>query len=207
MKSYLKTFYLAVLAGFCIAIGAVSYLIVTGVAGAVLFSVGLIMIVTASLNLFTGKVGYAIDKPILYILDLIIIWIGNFAGTGLSALLIRLASNEKAVEAAKSISEAKLLREPAAVFFLAIFCGALMFLAVNGYKTIIDPVGKYAAVIFGVAAFIVCGFEHCIANMFYFSLADAWNIKAILYILIVTAGNALGSFLFSFAALKFKSNN
>ena len=43
-----------------------------------------------------------------------------------------------------------------------------------------------------VDGFILCGFEHCIANMFYFSLAGMWSGKALLYILIMTLGNAVG---------------
>ena len=44
----------------------------------------------------------------------------------------------------------------------------------------------------GVAAFILCGFEHCIADMFYFSIAKMWSREAFLCILVITLGNSLG---------------
>ena len=44
----------------------------------------------------------------------------------------------------------------------------------------------------GVIVFILCGFEHCVANMFYFSAANMWSGKALLYMLVMTLGNACG---------------
>ena len=40
--------------------------------------------------------------------------------------------------------------------------------------------------------FILCGFEHCVANMFYFSVANAWSGKTVLYLLVMTLGNSCG---------------
>ena len=66
-----------------------------------------------------------------------------------------------------------------------------MYVAVDGYKT-----SKHPAILFlGVAAFILCGFEHCIADMFYFSLAGAWSGRAALCILVITLGNTAGAIL------------
>ena len=47
-----------------------------------------------------------------------------------------------------------------------------------------------------IAAFVACGFEHCVANMYYFSMAGMWSGKALLYILVMTLGNAAGGVLF-----------
>ena len=46
--------------------------------------------------------------------------------------------------------------------------------------------------IFGVMVFILCGFEHCVANMFYFSAANVWGGRALGYMLVMTLGNACG---------------
>ena len=46
-----------------------------------------------------------------------------------------------------------------------------------------------------VIVFILCGFEHCVANMFYFSVARSWSFKTILYIFIMILGNSIGSIL------------
>ena len=40
--------------------------------------------------------------------------------------------------------------------------------------------------------FILAGFEHCVANMFYFSVANLWSLRTVLYLLVMTAGNMVG---------------
>lgn len=195
MKNLLKTLYSAFLAGICIGIGGTVFLSVENrVVGAFLFATGLTMIVTAKLNLFTGKVGYALINPPSYLGTLGLIWLGNFAGTAAIALLMRLT---RSPIDSMAMCMVKTGDSPLSIFILSIFCGALMYLAVNGYKSIPDAFGKYIVVILGVMAFILCGFEHCVANMFYFTLAGAWNVKSFLYLLIMTAGNSVGSLLFA----------
>ena len=68
----------------------------------------------------------------------------------------------------------------------------LMFIAVDGFKNNPHEVGKYIGIFLGVTVFILCGFEHCVANMFYFSAANAWSGKALLYLLVMTLGNTCG---------------
>ena len=46
--------------------------------------------------------------------------------------------------------------------------------------------------------FILSGFEHSIANMFYFSLAGVWSVKAVIYILVMICGNAFGALVFNY---------
>ena len=71
----------------------------------------------------------------------------------------------------------------------------MIYIAVEGYKSIPHEIGKYLAIFFGVTVFVICGFEHCVANMYYFTVGSAWNGKAVLYLLIMTAGNAVGGVL------------
>ena len=70
-----------------------------------------------------------------------------------------------------------------------------MYVAVACFRSTENPIGKYAGVFIGVPVFILCGFEHCVANMFYFTLAEAWSVKAAGYLLIMTLGNSLGGML------------
>lgn len=49
-----------------------------------------------------------------------------------------------------------------------------------------------------VIVFILCGFEHCVANMFYFSVARSWSFKTILYTFIMILGNSIGSIFIAF---------
>ena len=72
-----------------------------------------------------------------------------------------------------------------------------MYLAVNGYKMIEDSIGKYLAVFLGVVVFILSGFEHCVANMYYFTIANVWSLHAVGYMLIMILGNSAGAILFS----------
>ena len=69
----------------------------------------------------------------------------------------------------------------------------------DGFKTNQHEIGKYIGVFMCVIVFILCGFEHCVANMFYFSIAGVWNGHTILYLLIMTLGNACGGVLIPLA--------
>lgn len=193
MKS-LKTFIGGVAAGVCIALGGAAFLsLESKAAGAVFFSVGLFAVCTFGLNLFTGKVCYLFENKPRYLIDLLLIWLGNLVGAAGSAELLRLTRLSAALgERAEKLCTAKLNDSPLSVFILAIFCNILIFIAVDGFKNNPHELGKYLAVIFGVAVFVICGFEHCVANMFYFSMAHAWSGKTIIYLLIMTLGNALG---------------
>ena len=54
---------------------------------------------------------------------------------------------------------------------------------------------KALFVIFPVMVFILCKFEHCIANMFYFFLSGSFTVKTLGYLLIMTLGNSVGGLL------------
>ena len=71
-----------------------------------------------------------------------------------------------------------------------------MYLGVNGYGTFAHPLGKYGAVFLAVTVFILSGFEHCVANMFYYSLAGVWGAARAWSTMAVTIlGNSVGSIL------------
>jgi formate/nitrite transporter FocA (FNT family) len=67
-----------------------------------------------------------------------------------------------------------------------------MFLAVDGYK----KTKSWLFVILPVMVFILCGFEHCVANMFYFCAADCWSTKTVLYVLVMILGNGVGAIIY-----------
>lgn len=196
MKKELSVFLLAVLAGVSIGIGGTVFLSVENrIAGALLFAVGLYTICVHGLNLFTGKVGYAVDQPRAYWLDLAVIWCGNLAGTALAGAGVRASRIAPLAEKAAQLCQPKLADGMGSLFVLGIFCGLLMYAAVEGYKKARDPLLLFAC----VAAFILCGFEHCIADMFYFSAAGLWSPDALARILVITAGNAAGGMLIPLA--------
>ena len=189
-----KTILKSVVAGFTIGIGGAIYLSCDNrYVGAVLFSTGLYAIIALGLNLFTGKVGYAIrDKNMAKHLP--IMWIGNLVGaytSGMMILFSRIAPN--LVEKATALCEMKLNDHPVSIFILSCFCGVLMFIAVEGYKRTQNPL----IVMMSITVFILSGFEHCIANMVYFTIAGQWSWLTIGYVGIMTLGNAVGSLVLS----------
>lgn len=194
----LKLFLSALLAGVCIGLGGTVFLSLDNkVIGAVCFAVGLFTICTQGLHLFTGKVCYVFEKDLSYALDLIPIWVGNLAGTALLALAERATRIAPAIsEKAAGLCETKLGDSLGSVFLLAVFCNLLIYIAVNGFNKNPHELGKYLALLFGVVVFILSGFEHCVANMYYFSIAGMWSGKTLLYLLVMTAGNAVGGVIF-----------
>ena len=46
-----------------------------------------------------------------------------------------------------------------------------------------------------IFAFVASGFEHCIANMYYFSVSSTWSLNTLLYLLVMILGNSLGGIL------------
>ena len=194
MKENGRIFLKAAAAGITIGIGGAVYLTLENrVIGAVLFGVGLYTIVLNGLFLYTGKVGDLIsakDKK-AYILQLVFTWLGNLAGTALAAAAISVTRIRNLGRTAEVICKTKLADTPHSILILAVFCGILMYAAVDGFREKGNPLILF----FCVTVFILCGFEHCIANMFYFSLAGAWSLRAVIYLLLMTLGNSVGGIL------------
>ena len=132
-----------------------------------------------------------------------IIILGNFVGTAIIGYAFRATrSFPKDFIASKGdesftrldlIVNAKLNDTPLSIFLLACACGVMMYLAVDGYK----KTKSWLFVILPVMVFILCGFEHCVANMFYFCASDCWSLHAVYYLLIMIAGNAVGAIAFN----------
>ena len=186
----------AVLAGISIAIGGTVYLSCENkVVGAVLFCFGLFAICTFGFNLFTGKVGYVFEQPLSYTGFVAIVWLGNLVGTVAMGNALRLTRIAGIAEKAAALCQTKLGDDLVSIFILSVLCNILMFVAVDGYRNNPHEIGKYLGIFWGVIVFIVSGFEHCVANMFYFTLAGMWSGKAVLYLLVMTVGNACGGVL------------
>ena len=189
-----RTFAYGVMAGFFVSIGGTAFLSIENrVVAALFFTTGLFAISNYGFNLFTGKVCYLLDNGPGYLWDLALIWLGNLGGTLIATALLGLTRVHPALaETAAPLVAAKLGDGLLSVFVLSVFCNVLIFIAVDGFKNNAHELGKYLGLIFGVTVFILCGFEHCVANMFYFSVANAWGGKTVLYLLVMTLGNSCG---------------
>ena len=188
-----KEFLLAVAAGMAIALGGIAFLSAPNkTVGSLYFAIGLFTVCYFKLNLFTGKVCYTFDNKPSYLGKLGIFWLGNFVGATLTGALASVTRLNAMQEACKAIANVKLGDNLLSIFILAILCDICIFIAVDGFAKAEHGIIKVMALMFGVAVFVLCGFEHCVANMFYFTFAGVWSWKALLYMLIMTLGNAVG---------------
>lgn len=194
----LKTFVSGILAGACISFGGVAFLsLESKVLGALFFTVGLFCVCTFKLNLFTGKVCYVFQQDQAYALNLPVIWLGNLSGTGIVAGIVLLTRIGSALEAkAASICQTKLDDGLLSLFLLGLLCNIFIYIAVEGFNNNPHETGKYLALFFGVMVFILCGYEHCVADMFYFSAARMWSMGTVIRLLVITLGNVVGGVLF-----------
>jgi formate/nitrite transporter FocA (FNT family) len=212
IKEYFNTFILAVCAGMCIGVGGTVYLMCTSkLLGAVLFSVGLLTILVFGLKLFTGMTGYLFGErsKLKYLTTLILVWSGNFIGTFLVGLAVRNTRIALTIiPTAQVLVATKLEDSWYSLMILGVFCGLLMYIGVDSFKKLQD---NYSALrtlmpMICVATFIIAGFEHCIANMFYCTVAGL-SLKSVIMILVVTVGNILGSFIIPTASLCIKTRS
>ena len=208
MKKYLDFLIKGFYAGILISIGGIAYLgIENKIVGSFIFSLGLLTICIYSFNLYTGKVGYVLVNKISYLIELVISLIGNFLGTFTIGNLMRFTRFTNYIDTATNIVNIKLNDNILSIFILAIMCGMIMYLAVNNYKKEKDVIGKYITIFMGVMAFILCGFEHCVANMFYFSIAGIFSLKVFCYLLVMILGNSIGSILIALPYNRYNKNN
>ncbi len=183
MKQLLKLSLGGCFAGASISIGAAIYLnCANKIAGALLFSIGLILVVTYGFNLYTGMIGFVRDGKAL--LRAIYALLMNAVGCGLSFLL--------PAAQAEALWQNKLSCDLPTVFIRAAVCGILIFACVN-YAKSKSGMSAFAYIILAVAAFILCGAEHSVADLCFMFAARAVSVKSLVFILVVAAGNAVGS--------------
>ncbi len=192
----------SILAGMCIGIGATGFIACDNkYVGAAVFCLGLFTICVYGFNLFTGKIGYAIEqRKNLGVGFYLTVWLGNLAGCAIVCVPMRLARADYAAKAA-SIVESKLGQSiPQAIVF-GILCGILMYIAVNTFREDNHPIFKVVAIYACVIMFILCGFEHSIADMCYFfygvPIEAAKLAQSSLYIVIISLSNGIGSIIFA----------
>ena len=198
MKKSLGIFLSSLLSGFCITIGASIYLVALSkgaqITGAFLFGIGLFTIIHFGLWLYTGKVGHTLDNKPKYILDLIICLVGNLIGVILLALVIKYTrTGEVLINASKPIVEAKQNDSWYSILLLSMLCGFMIYIACVGHKKCEYPIGKALFAFLPIVGFILCGFEHVVANACYYTYAGVFNGKVVLNFFIMAIGNGFGA--------------
>lgn len=202
MKNYLAIFISSLLSGFMITIGATVYIAMLAIgqklSGAILFGFGLFIIIHFGLWLYTGKVGSTLDNKPKYLLKLLICVIGNMLGVFILSSIIKLTRSASTdfINQAYLLASAKQNDSWYSIFILSFTCGIMIYLAVKGHEKCPYPVGKALICFLAVIVFIICGFEHCVANVCYYTYAGIFNWQTVLYFLIMIIGNGLGSIFF-----------
>lgn len=195
----LKTIGGGLCAGVLISIGGTVFLSCDNkYVGAVLFSVALVCICLKGYYLFTGKIGYITESHKKSdVLNLITGLFGNALACILCALLIRIAIPAVSVSA-EVLCRCKLENQTViATFIRAVFCGVLMYLAVSIFRDAKTSIG----ILFCVPVFILSGFEHSIADIFYFSVSSEFFSRSVLFIITVIFGNSVGGVLLPLISL------
>ncbi|MBR2509388.1 MAG: formate/nitrite transporter family protein [Lentisphaeria bacterium] len=194
-----KIFY-GILAGVFISMAAVAYLVsANAVVGSVLFAFGLLTIVNYNFQLFTGVVGYISTQEkakdyLTYSLFVLGVWFWNLAGSLIVGLLVSNTRTYKVIyPKLEALMQTKCNDSFSSLLILGIFCGILMFIAVNTYKrTEAPPVAKVVLLFACVVVFILSGYEHCVANMGYIALYQKFNCETLRVLLVTSLGNIIG---------------
>lgn len=188
----------SIMSGILLCIGCAVYLSApNALSGSFMFSLGLFAIITFKLGLYTGKAGYMAMRPASYIIEVAFTLLGNALGTCIGGFLLNLTKlGDKIAPKAAAVIEGKVLDNPASIFVLGIFCGILMFTAVEGNRRVGekgDFIGSLFVMVLPVMVFIICGFNHCVADFAYFFVGRCAHASAFLpYIILVILGNAVG---------------
>ena len=214
---------LGILAGAFIAFGAMFFTVsITGstlgfgptrLIGGLVFSLGLILVIIAGAELFTGNnlivMAWA-DRKVTtrqLLRNWVIVYIANFVGAGATAVMVfwsgTLGLGDGAVaETAVTIATGKVSLTWFEAFVRATLCNALVCLAVWLSMSAHRVTGKILAIIFPITAFVALGFEHSVANMYFLPLgwllgAEAVTFSAVSANLVpVTLGNIVGGSVF-----------
>ncbi len=204
-QKWYKMLILAVLAGVFIAFGAV----VATTAGAyasnaplikgLVFPVGLVLVVICGAELFTGNcllISPLIGKDIKvggFFKNMGIVYAGNFLGGLLLAVLVVYShvQNQTVAEACVAAAAAKCNMGFGDALLRGILCNMLVCLAVWAAMASNSTAGKIMALYLPILTFVVCGFEHSVANMYFLSAGLMAGAEYAITAAGLTVGNAL----------------
>ena len=202
---------LSVLAGAFIALGAIFATTVTtggsaampyGVVkflGGFVFCLGLILVIVAGAELFTGNnlivMAWASKKVSTRQLlrNWGIVYVGNFMGATVTAVILFLSQQYLSASGAVGVNALNIANGKVQLGFvqaiiLGVMCNALVCLAVWLAMSARSTTDKILAIIFPITAFVAAGFEHSVANMYFipigilikdFAPAEFWQASGV----------------------------
>lgn len=184
-----RTLLLGVMAGACISLGAVGSSVSmygisnTGLSrtlGGVVFPIGLMLIILIGGELFTGNcllITGVLDKryhAMEAVKNLVLVFVSNLVGALLLSFLMSRCGQWSFSDNALGAYVIKTAMGKANIgfstaFVSGILCNILVCAAVYMAMGAKDMSGKILAIFFPIFVFVICGFEHCVANMYYLS--------------------------------------
>ena len=211
----------SILAGVCISIGgtlfvaskyvfnlyASEYSNFGTIIGSFLFSVGLLLVCKCKMMLYTGKIGLAFEerKKLDYwieIITMIVLNVGSAWGFGrLVRFIIDKTKFNTVIATIETIATNKLVMKNKVseivnnyviVIFQSIFCGSCVHMAVRSFNYLTN-IGNVVLLVWFVFMFVFGGFQHCIANSYYFGLDNLYSKEAIINIVVCIVGNMIGT--------------
>ena len=203
--STIKKIVSGILAGILISLGGTVLLKVNALAaadspakpfatvmGAIFFAIALLCICIKGFSLFTGKICYIPEKHDKEAFSILLLGLlGNLIGTFVCGKLM-IYADPSLVTAAETMCSGKLANQlPLQTFIRAIFCGVIIYLAVDIFR----KKDRLVAILFGIPVFILSAYEHSIADMYYFAASNIVSWQAFGFIWIVIAGNSVGGML------------
>ncbi len=239
-KSTKSVFYSAILAGIFISLGCIAYYSVVpffpdefkglGISiGGVLFSIGILLVLMAGADLYTGNALVAVGcyqkrySIIKVIKNNLLVLGGNLTGTTLVAFLMTLsdfspkisaASNEALLHTVEKKIDPFMLTSLEmgpliGIFASAILCNIIVAVIVWMSYAGENVADKALVSVIGIAVFVVSGYEHVVANGYYFSKyvfnelfiegnlisVEVW-IALFLSVVVVAIGNFIGGAIF-----------
>lgn len=225
-----QTLVLAIMAGLFVGMGGMFLLfiksdaafspVVSQLLGGLAFCLGLFLVITAGAELFTGNalmVCSALSKKAPWsgvLKNWVIVYVGNLIGSLLLVAILYFAHYGAGVggaigDAMMTVAATKISQPWVVLLFKGIMCNFLVCLAVwiaYAARTIVD---KFFAILLPIVAFVACGFEHCVANMFLLPMGLITKLSGVAYtgaadlsalgiggvltnISVVTIGNIIG---------------
>lgn len=193
-----------ILAGMLISLGGAVYLACVGVGsdlmrvvGAFLFSLALVCICMRSYALYTGKIGLLTEKHSKEDISVLLLsLLGNAIGTIAFGYLIGwifsdISPDMNLKATAILLCEKKLNQGYGFGLLRGVLCGILVYLAVDIFRNNKSTIG----ILLCIPAFILSGYEHSIADMFYFAASGIASWQAFGYLVIIIVGNSIGGLL------------
>mgnify|MGYP002129664346 CR=1 FL=1 len=183
-----KAFLLAMFAGAFIAFGGLFFTVFLSdstlgwgaqrVVGGLCFCLGLVLVLVCGAELFTGNslMVCALKSKKITLAQMlkawVVVWVGNFVGALFIVFLVYMAgiyklNGEAVANSMVSVAAGKVTVDWVTIFFRGILCNIFVCLAVwigTAGKTVVD---KVVGILLPIVAFVACGFEHCVANMFF----------------------------------------